>query len=122
MSCRESRDDSVASPFRARSLLTVRAAISFALRFGVPRPSRLSSMCSYWRSRLALQASCGMTAPFALCEAGTRRRSALFQRRVLDVVVVRVALRELVHDVHPVAVRVVDLHERLPLVGERVLR
>ena len=42
---------SFASPFRARSLLTVRAAISFA-RF-VERPCffSLSLMCSYWRSR-----------------------------------------------------------------------
>ena len=34
----------------------------------------------------------------------------------------RVLVRELVHDVAPVAVGVVDLDERLPLVGERVLR
>jgi len=56
MSVRESRDDVFASPFRARSLLTVRAAISFAFRFGVPRFSRLSSMWSYCRSRLLDQA------------------------------------------------------------------
>src|SRR5579862_516884 len=57
---RERREDVLASPFRARSLLTVRAAISFALRFGVPRSSRLSSMCSYCRSRFADHACCGM--------------------------------------------------------------
>src|SRR5882757_63701 len=43
------------SPDRARSLLTVRAAISSA-RFGAsPRCRALSLMCSYWRSRLALE-------------------------------------------------------------------
>jgi len=42
MSVRESREDVFASPFRARSLLTVRAAISFAFFLGVPRFSRLS--------------------------------------------------------------------------------
>ncbi len=55
---RELREDVFASPLRARSLFTVRAAISFASRFGVPRSSRLSSMCSYWRSRLSDHA-CG---------------------------------------------------------------
>jgi len=40
---------------RARSLLTVRAAISWA-RFGdSPRSSELSLMCSYCRSRLAFE-------------------------------------------------------------------
>src|SRR6266536_839833 len=43
------------------------------------------------------------------------------ERRVLHVVLGRVCVRELVHDVHAVAVRVVDLHERLPLVGQCVL-
>jgi hypothetical protein len=45
------------SPACARSLLTVRAAISFA-RF-VERPSFFSDslMCSYWRSRFAFHAS-----------------------------------------------------------------
>src|SRR5256885_16623109 len=46
----------------------------------------------------------------------------LFQRWVLDVVLGRVLVGELVHDVQPFAVRVVDLYERLPLVRERVLR
>src|SRR5690242_3906395 len=49
-----------ASPERARSLFTVRAAISSAVSSSSPRSSALSLMCSYWRSRLALQARCGM--------------------------------------------------------------
>ncbi len=46
------REELFASPFSARCLFTVRAAISFA-RF-VERPCffSLSLMCSYWRSRL----------------------------------------------------------------------
>src|SRR5205823_14761053 len=47
---------------------------------------------------------------------------ALFQRRILDVVLGRVRVDELVHLVDPVAVRIVDRHERLPLIRERVLR
>src|SRR4051812_15198769 len=52
-----------------------------------------------------------------------RRKPArrLLERRVLDVVLGRVLLRELVHDVEAVAVGVVDLHERLPLLRQRVL-
>src|SRR5437870_7541352 len=46
----------------------------------------------------------------------------LFQGWVLDVVFGRVFLRELVHDVDALAVRVIDPHEGLPLVRERVLR
>jgi hypothetical protein len=34
----------------------------------------------------------------------------------------RIGVGELVHDVHAVGVRVVDADERLPLVGQRVLR
>ena len=60
MSVRERRDDVFASPARARSLFTVRAAISSALSSDVPRSSRPSLMCSYWRSRFALQALGGM--------------------------------------------------------------
>src|SRR5215212_10554966 len=41
---------------------------------------------------------------------------ALLERRVLHVVLVGVLLRELVDDVEALAVGVVDLHERLPLV------
>ena len=50
---------SSASPCRARSLLTVRAAISSATLSLRPRSSRPSLMCSYWRSRFLLQACCG---------------------------------------------------------------
>src|SRR4029079_11576681 len=52
MSSRESRDDSLASPWRARSLLTVRAAISSAVSSDFPSSSRESLMCSYCRARL----------------------------------------------------------------------
>src|SRR5690349_15584373 len=45
-----------ASPCWARSLLTVRAAISSATFSLLPRDFTLSLMCSYWRSRLPLQA------------------------------------------------------------------
>ena len=49
-----------ASPERARSLLTVRAAIYSAVSSERPWSSRPSLMCSYWRSRLLLHACCGM--------------------------------------------------------------
>src|SRR5690242_103985 len=66
MSVREERDDDLASPDCARVLLTVRAAISFA-RF-VDRPCFFSDslMCSYWRSRFALHADCGISNPLLL--------------------------------------------------------
>jgi hypothetical protein len=50
-------EDSLAvldSPERARSLLTVRAAISSARAVLSPRSSALSLMCSYCRSRFGL--------------------------------------------------------------------
>ena len=53
----ELRLDSAASPARARSLFTVRAAISLAVSRLSPRSRSPSLMCSYWRSRLLLQAS-----------------------------------------------------------------
>src|SRR5215203_2607976 len=59
--------------------------------------------------------------PEPRCPAGQAPDARLLERRVLDVVLVGVLLRELVHDVEAVAVGVVDLHERLPLLGERVL-
>src|SRR2546426_12001807 len=46
----------------------------------------------------------------------------LFQGWVLDVVLGGVLVDELVAPVDPLAVRVVDLDEWLPLVGERILR
>src|SRR5262249_3105294 len=52
MSSRDSRDELCASPDRARSLLTVRAAISSARPSELPRSSSPSLMCSYWRARL----------------------------------------------------------------------
>ncbi len=55
------RLDSLASPARARSLLTVRAAISSARSSLSPRSSNPSLMCWYCRSRLSLHPACGMS-------------------------------------------------------------
>src|SRR5690242_1382637 len=52
------------SPARARSLFTVRAAISSARLVEPPRFLTLSLMCSYCRSRLGLDPA-GMVASFA---------------------------------------------------------
>ena len=54
MSCFDVRLAVLASPDRARSLFTVRAAISFARPLLSPRRSALVSMCRYCRSRLGL--------------------------------------------------------------------
>src|SRR5436305_668958 len=51
MSCVEVRDRERDSPERARSLLTVRAAISSARPSLVPRSRWLSLTCSYCRAR-----------------------------------------------------------------------
>jgi hypothetical protein len=51
MSSFDSRDEVLASPLRARSLLTVRAAISSASSVDDPRSFKESLMCSYWRAR-----------------------------------------------------------------------
>jgi hypothetical protein len=51
MSLVEVREEPRDSPERARSLLTVRAAISSALPVLAPRSSWLSLTCSYWRPR-----------------------------------------------------------------------
>src|SRR3954464_7891119 len=105
MSVRERREDSFASPERARSLLTVRAAISFAFFFGVPRSSRLSSMCSYWRSRF-FDHACGMrTTSFGGGTGDTPLAVTPLRLEglVLDVVLGRVRVHELVHHVHAVA-------------------
>ena len=56
MSRVDEREDVLASPLLARSLLTVRAAISLARFVDLPCCLALSLMCSYWRSRLSLQA------------------------------------------------------------------
>ena len=48
------------SPCSARVLLTVRAARSSASSSLTPRSSYDSLTCSYWRSRLSLQAFCGI--------------------------------------------------------------
>src|SRR5947209_5396818 len=52
MSRVEVRERLRASPPRARSLLTVRAAISSALLAEEPRLRWLALMCWYWRARL----------------------------------------------------------------------
>jgi len=49
------------SPLRARSLLTVAAAMRSAIASSSPRCSRLSLMCSYWRSRLSVHFAFGMS-------------------------------------------------------------
>src|SRR5438128_9397452 len=46
----------------------------------------------------------------------------LLQGWILDVVLGRVVVGQLVHDVEALAVGVADLHERLPFVGQGVLR
>src|SRR5688572_8317406 len=51
MSVFDRREDVCASPLRARSLLTVRAAISSARSSEEPRSRSESLMCSYWRAR-----------------------------------------------------------------------
>src|SRR4051812_14624851 len=70
-----------ASPWRARSLLTVRAAISSATSSERPRSSRPSLMCSYWRSRLALQACCGIVASSSSDPRWATRAGELADRR-----------------------------------------
>src|SRR4051794_20036966 len=51
MSCVDVRERCRDSPLRARSLFTVRAAISSARSSEAPWSSSLSLMCSYWRAR-----------------------------------------------------------------------
>src|SRR5687768_1473487 len=51
MSRVDERDRVRDSPERARSLFTVRAAISSARSVEAPRSLALSLMCSYWRAR-----------------------------------------------------------------------
>src|SRR4029450_10709068 len=51
-----------------------------------------------------------------------RDRLSLVERRVLDVVLGGIVVHELVDHVRSLAVGVVDLHERLPFLGKRVLR
>src|SRR5947209_9633022 len=60
MSLVDERLRCLASPDRARSLLTVRAAISSATSSDRPRSSSPSLMCSYCRSLLLLHARCGI--------------------------------------------------------------
>src|SRR5438270_13957208 len=72
MSCVDVRERLRDSPDRARSLLTVRAAISSDRRSPVPRSSWLSLMCSYWRARLV---------PFWTPRGGMAISSALGRRR-----------------------------------------
>src|SRR5437867_5189632 len=66
MSRVELRDAVRLSPERARSLLTVRAAISSARSVEAPRSLALSLTCSYWRARFVpfLTPRGGMRNPF----------------------------------------------------------
>jgi hypothetical protein len=77
MSSRESRDASRASPCRARSLFTVRAAISSARSSEAPRSRADSLMCSYWRARFVpfFTPRGGISQPPFLSEGVLRRRS-----------------------------------------------
>src|SRR3954462_1811278 len=109
MSRVDERELSFASPFRARSLLTVRAAISFARLVERPCFFSASLMCSYWRSRLALHEDGISRTPYWMTTGLYPVARWLFQRWVLDVVLGRVLVREVVHDIEPFAVRVVDL-------------
>src|SRR4051812_28551883 len=100
MSSREVRDDVFASPERARSLLTVRAAISLARFVEAPCSFSLSTMCSYWRSRLLLQAFWGMGVPSSDgCPREMPRRPSIKRPLVLDVVLGGVLVGQLVDDV-----------------------
>src|SRR3954453_22590847 len=63
MSSTEERLACFVSPARARSLLTVRAAISSAVSVFSPRSTRPSLMWSYCRSRLLFQACWGIAPP-----------------------------------------------------------
>src|SRR5438552_10749629 len=64
---------SFVSPFAVRVRFTVAAAIRSAVSSGRPRSFSSSLMCSYWRSRLSLQACLGMR--HLLPAAPCRRRA-----------------------------------------------
>src|ERR1700760_1630164 len=84
MSCFDVRLAVLASPDRARSLFTVRAAISSARLVLSPRCSALSLTCSYCRSRFGLD-PLGMSATFrhrrSLDRAHTRRGWGVYPGR-----------------------------------------
>src|SRR5947207_1351660 len=61
----------LASPARARSLFTVRAAISSAVSSDRPRSRKPSLMCLYWRSRFLFHACCGTAITPHACRAST---------------------------------------------------
>src|SRR3954454_9791082 len=83
MSRVEVRERERDSPERARSLLTVRAAISSARSSDAPCSRWLSLMCSYWRARLVpgLTPLCGIVTSFGVCgftpPAASRERAVL---------------------------------------------
>src|SRR5436190_23739107 len=72
MSSVELREAVLVCPRWARSLLTVRAAISFARLVDIPWSRSLSTMCSYLRSCLSVHSARGT-------------RSTSMHRRLLDV-------------------------------------
>src|SRR5262249_39100655 len=83
----------------------------------IPRwPTTKSATASRSASQYATWSSV-----FGFMTGAFPRSASLLDRLVVDVGLVRVFLRELVHDVHSLAVRVVDLHEGVPLVREGVL-
>src|SRR6476619_2629920 len=124
MSSRESRDDSLASPWRARSLLTVRAAISSAVSSDFPSSRRESLMCSYCRARLL---------PFFTPRGGTvfapfRGRWSDAGRSVAELLVplvlrlVAVAVERVLRVVHGVAGLVLELPPALLCLALELLR
>src|SRR5581483_317151 len=103
---------------RTRPLLVDRPG-SDLLRLLRARAATLEALLVVLVLALALRRPCALWHG-----PGTRERAARLrlERRVLDVVLGGVGVGQLVHDVHPLAVGVVDAHEGVPLVGERVLR
>src|SRR5436305_1186044 len=80
MSSTEDREAVRDSPFRARSLFTVAAAICLARFVDAPCFFALSLMCSYWRSRLSLHAFRGMWRSPLLVAKGELPRERLSKR------------------------------------------
>jgi hypothetical protein len=68
------------SPWRARSLLTVLAAISSATSSERPARFSLALMWSYWRSRFLLHVFCGTAISFAFPRNDARQTSELHLR------------------------------------------
>src|SRR5581483_359191 len=91
--------------------------VSYASRSSASSASSAYAAVSSWRWSFVISCPSPLFAPG---RDSVRTCSSLFERRVLDVVLGRVLVDEPV-DLRRVAVGVVDLHERLPLLRERVL-